>query len=364
MSGIIERNFVRKISMSPYRQSVEQMQASKQDKGIPVVSLFCGAGGLDSGFAETGFRTIYAADYMDCAVKSFNHNLGHDVAEVVDLLKVSSDRVVRKILDRAQKLGCAPRGLLGGPPCQGVSSANNQSGPDDPRNRLFSRYVNIVLKLEEISGLDFFVFENVPALKEVQKNRPLYEKVVKRLKGVFNLHEAILDASQFGVAQRRRRLIIVGLNKKLDNQKFTMPTSNGDAQTVRSVIAGLPEPVFFRRGLDSKTNAFHPNHWTMMPKSEKFKSDYIPPKDGRSFIRLDWDKPSRTVAYGNREIHVHPEGTRRISVYEAMRIQGFPENYELIGNLSEQVTQVSNAVPPPVAKAVAASIIENLPKER
>ena len=73
-------------------------------------------------------------------------------------------------------------------------------------------------------------------------------------------------------------------------------------------------------------------------------------------IRLSWDKPSRTVAYGNREIHVHPSGLRRISIYEAMLLQGFPENFELKGNFSEQVTQISNAVPPPVSLAIAKSI--------
>src|SRR5262249_39448439 len=74
------------------------------------------------------------------------------------------------------------------------------------------------------------------------------------------------------------------------------------------------------------------------------------------FKRLVWDKPSLTVAYGNREIHLHPTGRRRISVLEAMLLQGFPKSYELRGTLSEQVTQVSDAVPPPLAAAVARSI--------
>ncbi len=324
---------------------------------VPVVSLFCGAGGLDVGFSGAGFRTIYAADFMESAVSSFNHNAGEQVAVVLDLLKTTSNKVVDAVLQRAKEVGAAPRGLLGGPPCQGVSNGNNQAGPDDPRNLLFSRYANIVLRLEETSGLDFFVFENVPALKAAKKNKPLYDKLVKKLRSVFDLHEAILDASEFGVPQKRRRLIIVGLNKKLKLDGFVLPNrTDVPAMTVRAAIDGLPEPVFFERGVDPRGIAMHPNHWTMMPKSKKFSADYETPKDGRSFIRLEWDKQSRTVAYGNREIHVHPNGLRRISVYEAMQLQGFPKNFELLGNLSEQVVQVSNAVPPPLATAVAHSI--------
>ena len=93
----------------------------------------------------------------------------------------------------------------------------------------------------------------------------------------------------------------------------------------------------------------------MNPRSPKFTNG-IETTTGRSFRRLRWEQPSWTVAYGHREIHVHPSGTRRISIFEAMLLQGFPTNYTLIGNLSEQVMQISNAVPPPLARAIAASL--------
>lgn len=90
----------------------------------------------------------------------------------------------------------------------------------------------------------------------------------------------------------------------------------------------------------------------MKPKSKRFLTGEMP-VGGRSFIKLEWKKPSRTVAYGNREIHVHPDGHRRLSIYEAMKLQGFPDSYRLMGTLSAQVKQISNAVPPPVAAALA-----------
>jgi DNA (cytosine-5)-methyltransferase 1 len=93
----------------------------------------------------------------------------------------------------------------------------------------------------------------------------------------------------------------------------------------------------------------------MQPRSHRFKTGEF--GDGRSFRKLNWNEPSPTVAYGHREIHVHPDGKRRLSIYEAMLLQGFPEKkFELAGTLSEQVTQVSNAVPPPVAGAIAKTI--------
>jgi endonuclease III len=119
-------------------------------------------------------------------------------------------------------------------------------------------------------------------------------------------------------------------------------------------LAGLPKPTSFRRDLAPEDIEFHPNHWAMNPRSAKFQNGIH--GDGRSFRRLKWDRPSFTVAYGNREVHVHPNGKRRLSVFEAMRLQGFPEFYVLCGTLSEQITQVSDALPPPLAAALAESI--------
>jgi DNA (cytosine-5)-methyltransferase 1 len=121
------------------------------------------------------------------------------------------------------------------------------------------------------------------------------------------------------------------------------------------VIGELPEPMRFARGHSPSEFGLPANHWCMNPRSPKFGADAASGK-GRSFRRLDWDKPSWTVAYGNREVHVHPNGKRRLSVYEAMLLQGFPTSYELRGTLSDQIRLVSDAVPPPLAQAIATSV--------
>ena len=330
-----------------------------------LVSVFSGAGGMDLGFSQEGFATLLAADYMPAAVASFNLNHGDGIAVELDLLKRNSRSVVKAVSEKTAGSGPPVRGVIGGPPCQGVSSGNNSSGPIDPRNRLFSRYINLVLKLDDVFKLDFFVFENVPGLK-LRKNEALYKSLISRLGARFNLHEKIVDASKYGVPQVRKRLIIVGIHKRTGVSNYVFPPELDQTipPTVRRAISGLPEPSFFCRN-EKINNSYHPNHWTTAPVSGKFslKSPYVTPPNSRSFIRLDWDKPSRTVAYGNREIHLHPDGRRRLSIYEAMQLQGFPHTFELSGNLSEQVTQVSNAVPPPVARAIARSLAETLYKD-
>jgi DNA (cytosine-5)-methyltransferase 1 len=105
----------------------------------------------------------------------------------------------------------------------------------------------------------------------------------------------------------------------------------------------------------------------MVPKSKNFTTPGALVQGtarGRSFRTLDWKQPSPTIAYGNNEVHVHPSGRRRLSVYEALLLQGFPPEYELLGTLSAQISQVSEAVPPPLSQAIATSIARDLARYR
>lgn len=322
-----------------------------------VLSFFCGAGGLDLGFTEAGFDVVFAADYARAAIETHNANAGKPAAKLLDLSAVSA-REVQKLVD-AECPGAMPRGVIGGPPCQGFSRANTQRSKADPRNDLAKHYAKMISELADIYPLDFFVFENVPELLAIENI-----SILRSLKGTltrkFQIFTACLNAADFGVAQTRQRLFMVGLRKREgEQQQFAFPAPTADSHaTVEDAIGGLPDPIFFDRSLTPELIPFHPNHWTMQPRSPRFGADLV--TSGRSLIRLAWHKPSRTVAYGNREIHVHPSGMRRLSIYEAMLLQGFPPTYRLSGNLSEQVTQISNAVPPPVAFAIASALIAQL----
>jgi DNA (cytosine-5)-methyltransferase 1 len=217
------------------------------------------------------------------------------------------------------------------------------------------RNADLLAALNEKYRLKFFVFENVMGLLN-PRHLGKFHSIRRAFESAgFNVFHSELDARDFGVPQLRRRLFMVGLHsKQFPDISFEFPVGTAKKTTVRDAIKCLPKPAFFRRGLTPKDIDYHPNHWTMMPKSSKLASGTS--TDGRSFRRLEWDDVSPTVAYGNREIHVHPEGGRRLSVHEAMLLQRFPAQYRLLGNFSEQISQVSNAVPPPVARALARRI--------
>lgn len=319
-----------------------------------LLSLFSGAGGLDLGFHQAGFKTALALDIDASAIESFNKNIEPEVGVVADLCKIKAKGVLQLFKTRVP-LGSSI-GIIGGPPCQGFSFANARSLADDPRNQLPFVYLSIVSLLSKNYNIPFIVLENVAGIR-ASKHAVTYQKLLNRIKKLgYHLNEFVLDASEFGVPQVRKRVLLVGIKKiKGQKEKPVKLSPSNETITVREAIGQLAEPTFFSKNLNSNDFPHHHNHWTMKPKSEKFKKPST--ASGRSFRRIEWDKPSKTIAFGHREILVHPSGTRRLSIYEAMLLQGFPSNFRLYGTLSAQVTQVSNAVPPPLAKAIASSLL-------
>ncbi len=323
-------------------------------KALPkIVSLFCGAGGLDWGFSREGFNVSLAIDVSDAAIRTHKRNFSGGEAKVADLIKLGPSgvlKLVKKQIRPGSKIG-----LIGGPPCQGFSRANVGSKPDDPRNKLPKLYIEIVKRLQKTYSVEFVVFENVLGIRD-KKHAATYKSIIDGLEALdLAVTEKELCALDYGVPQIRRRIILSALRKGRNYKKVSPHKKRGKA-TVREAIGGLESPAFFSRKLDPSTIPVHPNHWTMRPKSERFKNPDKATSSGRSFKRLAWTKASPTVAYGHREIHVHPSGRRRLSIYEAMLLQGFPKSFVLEGNLSEQVEQVSNAVPPPLARSIAAAV--------
>lgn len=322
-----------------------------------LLSLFCGAGGLDTGFETAGFEVGLAYDRRADAVRSYNANRMNGVAHVADVTEL-------KLGDLDVHFGSrfVATGVIGGPPCQSFSRANHSRSLDDPRAKLVATFITICLRLHRRQPLDFVVMENVPELITADGGRLLAKQECRLQDAGFLTKVETLNAVDFGVPQNRRRMFLVALNR----QRYTLPWSKPEAvvdrpKTVGDLIKDLPTPALFERSLDRADIPFHPNHWCMTPKSARFFDGTLRPgySAGRSFKTLDWAKPSLAVSYGNREVHVHPSGTRRLSVYEAMLLQGFPTTYVLEGSMSSQITQVSEAVPPPLAAAVAASLLSS-----
>jgi DNA (cytosine-5)-methyltransferase 1 len=331
---------------------------------VPIVSLFSGAGGLDWGFRQQGFVPILALDTKQSAIDTYNWNHPGNVAKRIDLLRMEPDQVVdlveqcRGLTHASCRNALRPRGIIGGPPCQPFSKGNTRQNPDDARRQLPGRYAQILRAMDARFGLDFFVLENVTGLKSKAHRAYLAELLDQFRDAGFEPVAEELDAARFDVAQVRRRVLVVGFSKRrYAGIQFRFPPGSTPRLRLQDVIGSLPEPVFYSRGCTQQDIPYHPNHWTMQPRSPKFE-DGQNNRDikSRSFRRLKWQELSPTVAYGHREIHVHPGGHRRLSIFEAMLLQGFPKTYVLFGNLSQQVDLVSDAVPPPLASAVAAEV--------
>lgn len=344
--------------------SVEQCSTKSHDQSsLPaILSLFSGAGGLDLGFKHEGFEISLAIDISQAAIKSHKRNFPNSNSVCANLIDLGPQGVLDALLKKIPPK--TKLGVIGGPPCQGFSRANNQSTADDPRNTLPKLYIEIIKKLQEVFEIEFIVFENVLGIRD-KKHAQTYSSLVHDIDLLgFHLNEHELCATDFGVPQTRKRIILAAMRKG-KGYLDVVPRKNTGVFTVKEAIGGIESPVFYSKNIKSTEIPVHPNHWTMKPKSYRFSTPMEKWSTScRSFKVLKWDRPSPTIAFGNREIHVHPSATRRISIYEALILQGFPKNFVLEGNLSEQVEQVSNAVPPPVARSVAAAVKHSLLKEK
>ena len=357
------------VSVQELHCNQEQMQAEPETSNSnleeagawPVLSLFSGAGGFDLGFKQAGFRPRLAVDLDPAAVETYRWNEPDTHVALLDIAESNPDELVKLWTSINGDKG--PIGIIGGPPCQAFSVSNVYQRRGDPRRELLVSYANVIQAFTSRFGLDFFVFENVPGLtQERHRRRYLHFKRLCKKAG-FSVREKVVNAGRFGIPQNRKRIIVIGINR----ERFpglVLDPPEGDKQPLpaRAALEGLPEPAFCRRDLDAAEVPHHPNHVAMVPKSRKFTNGMLEPGDqrGRSFRVLSWDRPSYTVAYGHREVHVHPNMHRRLSIYEAMRLQGFPHSYELKGTFSQQVQLVSDALPPPLGEGVAAAISKGL----
>ena len=336
------------------RARVADTTSETPDALPKIVSLFSGAGGLDLGFQQADFPLTFAVDLSPAAIQTHRRNFRGAASVAADLEELGPDGVLAHLdvlLEPGESIG-----VIGGPPCQGFSRANTGSAANDPRNRLPLLYLQIVQALQAKYTVEFVLFENVLGIRDA-KHSVTFRGILSKFREIGltpDVNE--YSALDYGVAQTRTRVIISGFRDGTVARDFKPKKVASSDLTVRSVIGSLPTPTFFSRGLDKSSIPYHENHWTMRPVSKRFSRPGGADRAGRSFRRLEWDKPSPTVAYGHREIHVHPEGRRRLSIYEAMLLQGFPSDFVLEGTLSSQVEQVSNAVPPPLAQSLAMAI--------
>jgi DNA (cytosine-5)-methyltransferase 1 len=252
---------------------------------------------------------------------------------------------------RQFKPSCDPDVVVGGPPCQGFSTAG-KGDADDPRNYLWREYLRIVRETRPRA----LVLENVPGMM-LARNRRHLETLRTRLRDLGYLSEcAVLDAADFAVPQHRRRLILMaGLGW---TPSFPKPALK-HLRTARQAIADLER----RTDVPNHEPNRHAPH--VVRRWSKLREGESDPLYWRG--RIHADRPSPTIraggGYGPRGNHlagfhppIHYKFPRQLTVREAARLQSFPDDWVFCGAKTIQGRQVGNAVPPLLAKALADSL--------
>ena len=352
-------------------------------KKYTCIDLFCGCGGMSKGFELAGFDVIGGIDFNDAAVRTFNKNFKNGKGICCDILNVDKQFILEQF-DNFKNVDV----IIGGPPCQGFSAANryNKEG-DDPRNKLFFEFMKFV----DLAHPKVVVIENVRGI--VTNNNGYAKDRIKQLfeKREYKVSYQILDASMFGVPQKRLRNFFVMTKKEAFD--FSALKKVPQAVTVQEAIGDLyafeknfvykppknqnPYLKYLRKGTTGLKNhdirypaeivqkrisfVKQGRNWQDVP--ETMWPSRRNNRHSSAYKRLDENSPSVTIDTGNNHSnYFHPIYNRIPTVREAARLQSFPDDFEFVGNRSEQYRQVGNAVPPLLAKAVADEIIERYMK--
>ena len=322
-----------------------------------VLSLFSGVGGFDLGFVNGGFNVVYAIESDRQAARMFSKNFPETKVINADIQTIQTTQIYQDI-----------HVIIGGSPCQGYSIAGKQNS-NDPRNHLIFDYVRFVLELLP----KYFVFENVPLLTKSDN----FKKFLEILSEEYYIEYKILDASDYGVPQVRKRLIVIGTRFDMRSPQFPVPQEN--KVTLEMAISDLPniedvdelnykDSVFIEHGEPTeyslKLNGSQQKK-RLLTCSMKTRHDYSTRKhfermtpgepDIDRRVKPFYDKPSPTVI-AHRKL-VHPMYNRFLTTREVARVQSFPDWFQFNSNLSTGCRQVGNAVPPLLSQAIAVSII-------
>lgn len=361
-------------------------------KKLNAVSFFTGAGGLDMGIEKSGFdiKLCIEIEKKYCDTLKMNHpkwNINN-----VDIMKYNKNRIYEEAgLESSDEISL----MFGGSPCQSFSTAGKRQAFDDPRGQAMLKYASLIQEIKPCA----FLLENVRGfLSASLKHRKLSERgiefpplsedempgsAVKYLLKYFtdyNVEYKLINAADYGVPQKRERVIFVGIRKDL-NKKFKFPSStyNKDGSKGKNKWISVGE-VF--KYINDNVNEHHYlsysnerlKYMTLIPKGggnwRDLPSDAVKEvamggaynsTGGRVgfFRRLKLNEPSPTLLTTPHQKSTnlgHPLEDRPLSIEEYLMIQGFPLDYQISGNLNDQYTQVGNAVPIKLAHVIGSAI--------
>lgn len=317
-----------------------------------VVDICCGIGGISFAAEQLGVHVAIGLDSSASALSTFSRNFPN--ASVLEGSVTSKSTIGRlsslcDTIDKRQML------LVSGPPCQGFSSA----GPRrkfDSRNRILAAVAGYIDFLQPACAL----IENVSNLMS-DRHRHTLKRFERKLHDAgYNTLLLQLDASEFGVPQKRKRMFCFASKSRMEEQ--TILSSLADdympPKNVQDAFAGLRRPIIYA-GPDSLEQASPANHIAMRHSREVQKkiASIAIGKGPMSYRKLDPNSVARTLVSGHRAPPAHYKEHRSITPREAARLQGFPDTFEIHCSFSYQLLHIANAVPPPLAKAAVKAIL-------
>ena len=338
------------------------------------ISLFSGAMGLDLGLMQSGIRIEVGQDFDTVCIETMRENGYKGIAG--DVREISS----ADMLNACNMVVGEPFLICGGPPCQPFSTAGRRLGINDPRGSLFKEFVRMI---DEIRPR-FFVMENVKGLISsmlkdeggVSTNTKVLDIILEEFARLnYKTVYGVLDAVNYGVPQFRERFILIGSR---DNESVFLPAPthfhihqnvNYRWKTLEDTIRDLEEAL----GECAEFSESRLKYLRMIPEGGNWRN--LPPevveqamggayKSGGGKVgfyrRLSYSQPSPTVVTSpvqKATMMCHPIKDRPLSVAEYARIQQFPDDWKIIGTVSDKYKQIGNAVPVGLARAIGETLI-------
>jgi DNA (cytosine-5)-methyltransferase 1 len=352
-----------------------------------LVSLFTGAYGLDQGFELAGFNVAVALDISEASYQNLKANRPHIPFLLGDVARFSTEDILREAGLKPGEVDV----IAGGPPCQPFSPAGKRQSLNDPRASPLKHFVRIIAEarpkvfvMEEVPGILSARIRHVPISE--RGKRPLtpeeepgsaWRVILEELKKTGYLIEwRVLNAADYGTPQERERVIVIGVRPDLKARpRFPVPTHSRKPQTtlfattypwltLLEAIHDIDDHIG-SAPLPPKYSEFVPyvppgGNWRHLP------DDLRPEAMGRAYTatggrmgfyrRLAWFEPSPTLVTSpamKATMMIHPWEDRPLSVREYLKIQGFPDDWRVVVGISDAYRLFGEAVPVPLAKAIA-----------